>query len=99
VNIVAYIEGDTAFTESYFQDGGSVVKGKIEVYDSFHNLLLTGVTGEEGEFSFANPRLDDLTVVLEAALGHRATCTLTPDESHTGITREDTRSENRGTSY
>lgn len=34
VNIFAYVEGDTVYTESYFPDGKKVESGLVEVYDS-----------------------------------------------------------------
>ena len=39
VNIFAYVEGDTVYTESYFSDGKKVEGGVVEVYDSEGNKL------------------------------------------------------------
>ncbi|MCF8105595.1 MAG: hypothetical protein K9K64_08940 [Desulfohalobiaceae bacterium] len=71
VNIFAYIDGQTVYTESYFPDGRAVKEGRVLVYDSEDNLLLEGVTDSAGLFSFALPGIDELTIVLEAGLGHR----------------------------
>ena len=71
VNLFAYAEGKTVYTESYYPDGKPVVAGKILVYDSGHNLLLEGATNAEGLFSFPVPKVDDLTIVIEAGMGHR----------------------------
>jgi len=71
VNLFAYAEGKTVYTESYYPDGKLVVAGKILVYDSGHNLLLEGATNAEGLFSFPIPKVDDLTIVIEAGMGHR----------------------------
>ena len=76
VNLFAYVEGQTVFTESYFPDGRPVEEGKILVYDSQDNLLLTGATDTEGLFDFAAPKVDDLKIVLEAGMGHRTEFTL-----------------------
>ena len=71
VNIFAYVEGDTIFTESYFNDGRKCVNSKITVFDSSGNQLLEGVTNQEGEFSFKSPKKIDLRIVLTASMGHK----------------------------
>ena len=71
VNLFAYAEGGKVYTESYFPDGRAVEGGKVMVYDSQGNLLLEGVTDKEGLFSFAIPKVDDLTIVLDATMGHK----------------------------
>ena len=72
VNIFGYVEGDTIFTESYFNDGRKCVDSKIEVFDSAGNKLLEGITNKTGEFSFKIPMKTDLKLVLTASMGHRA---------------------------
>lgn len=76
VNLFAYVEGGNIYTESYFADGRPAEGGKVLVYDSRHDLLLEGVTDKDGLFSFAVPKIDDLTVVLEATMGHKNSFTL-----------------------
>ena len=71
VNIFAYVEGQTIYTESYFPDGRPVEEGRILVLDSGRNQLLEGKTDREGLFSFAVPKVDDLTIVIEAGMGHK----------------------------
>lgn len=80
VNIFAWVEGDTVHTESYFPDGRVVHNGTVSVYDSEDSLILKGVTDEEGLFSFPVPKGDDLTIVLDASMGHRATYRLSAEE-------------------
>ena len=80
VNIFAYVEGDTIYTESYFSDGKKVDGGKVEVYDSQGNKLLEGETDKDGQFNFKLPKKDDLKIVLIATMGHRASYTLSKDE-------------------
>ena len=80
VNIFAYVEGDTVYTESYFPDGKKVDGGKVEVYDSQGNKLLEGETDKDGQFNFKLPKKDDLKIVLIATMGHRASYTLSKDE-------------------
>jgi len=71
VNLFAYAEGGKVYSESYFPDGSPVEGGKVLVYDSQEKLLLEGVTDKKGLFSFAVPKVDDLTIVIEATMGHK----------------------------
>ncbi len=80
VNIFAYLEGDTLYTESYFSDGRKVEGGTIEVYDSQGNKLLEGKTNKEGQFNFKPPKKSALKIVLIASMGHKNSCTISADE-------------------
>jgi len=80
VNIFAYVEGDTIYTESYFPDGRKVEGGVVQVYDSQGNKLLEGKTDEKGEFNFKPPKKDNLKIVLVASMGHKNSYTLSEDE-------------------
>jgi len=80
VNIFAYAEGDTIYTESYFYDGTPVIAGKIQVIDSNQNTVFTGRTDDGGLLSFKIPKKDDLTIVLDAGMGHRATFQIPSEE-------------------
>ena len=80
VNIFAYMEGDTVYTESYFPDGTKVKGGIVEVYDSQGTRLLEGKTDENGQFNFRPPKKDDLKIVLVASMGHKNSYTLSADE-------------------
>ncbi|MBL7130998.1 MAG: hypothetical protein ISS45_06330 [Candidatus Omnitrophica bacterium] len=80
VNIFAYAEGDTVYTESYFPDGRKVEDGLIEVYDSQGNKLLEGKTNKDGQFNFVLPKRDDLKIVLIASMGHKNSYTLSAGE-------------------
>lgn len=73
VNLFAYVEGKTVYTESYFPDGRAVVNGKIEVFDTDKTLLLKGQTDSEGLFHFVIPKYDSMTIVLDASMGHKTT--------------------------
>jgi nickel transport protein len=72
VNIFAWVEGDTVLVECKYPDGREVYEGVIRVLDSAGKELLNGKTNTKGEFSFKAPKQDDLTIVLEAGMGHRA---------------------------
>lgn len=71
VNLFAYVEGGRIYTESYFPDGRPVVNGTVEIRDSSDSLLTTGITDEKGLFDCAIPKVDDLTIVIKASMGHR----------------------------
>jgi nickel transport protein len=71
VNLFAWVEGGTVYVESRFPDGTKVHEGLIQVLDSAGKELLSGKTNDQGEFSFKIPKQDNLTIVLEAGMGHR----------------------------
>lgn len=93
VNIFAYVEGNTVYTESYFPDGRKVERGRIEVYDSQGNKLLEGLTDKQGQFNFKPPKKDDLKIVLCASMGHKNSFSLSKEEL--GEIREE-KAEGRG---
>jgi nickel transport protein len=72
VNVFAWVEGDKVFVECKYPDGTRVKEGVIRVLDSAGTELLNGRTTARGEFSFKVPKIDDLKIVLEAGMGHRA---------------------------
>ena len=84
VNIFAYVEGEKIYTESYFNDGKKCINSKIGVFDNRGNILLEGLTDQEGMFSFETPSEDvidgDLKIVLTASMGHRAEYSISADE-------------------
>ena len=80
VNLFAYVEKGTVYTESYFPDGRAVEKGKIEVFDSRNQKLLEGTTDNKGLFFFPIPKQDDLTLVLNATMGHKNSYVLKKEE-------------------
>lgn len=80
VNIFAYIEDGKIYTESYFSEGKGVINGKIEVFDNAGRLLCEGYTDKKGGCIFNIPGPSDLTIVLNAGMGHRATYKLKADD-------------------
>lgn len=80
VNIFAYVEGGKVYTESYFPDGKKVEGGMIEVLDSSGHQLLEGRTDSQGLFSFSLPKKEDLTLVLDATMGHKNSFVLKQSE-------------------
>lgn len=73
VNIFAYVENGKIFTESYFPDGKAVEDGVIEVLDSQGQKIAEGKTDKEGKFSLPIPKKEDLTIVINASMGHKNT--------------------------
>ncbi len=84
VNLFAWLEGDTVFTESFFSDGTKSIDSRIDVFDPEGEILLTGKTDDNGRFSFKIPEKTDLTIVLNASMGHRVEYILSAGEM-TGI--------------
>jgi nickel transport protein len=71
VNIFAYVDGETVYTESYFPDGTPVKEGIVEVLDTGKEKLLEGKTDQQGLFSFTLTKKEDLLIVINASMGHK----------------------------
>ena len=80
VNLFAWVEGDTVYVEGKFSGGKRVHAGKITVSDPEGTELLSGITDENGKFSFKVPQKTELNIVLVAGTGHRAQWTIPADE-------------------
>ncbi len=83
VIIFAWVEDGKVFTESKFPGGQEVRSGQIEVLDEAGRPVLTGVTDEEGAFSFNLDALEEpsaLKIVLKAGPGHQADWELSKKE-------------------
>jgi len=76
VNVFAWVDGDTVYVESKFPSGKKVKAGKVLVLDSRGNELLTGLTDDQGQFSFKVPKRTDLKIVVAAGEGHQAEWTV-----------------------
>lgn len=80
VYVSAWVEGDTVFGESGFSGGKAAKGAKVTVLDADGALLLEGITDDEGAFSFPVPKIEDLTIVLDAGAGHQASWTVSAAE-------------------
>jgi nickel transport protein len=76
VSVFAWVDGDTIHVESKFSGGRRPKDAPIEVLDGNGNLLLTGRTNDQGEFSFKVPQKTEMKIVLEAGMGHKAEWTI-----------------------
>jgi len=72
VMIFAWVDGDMVHTQSKLSSGKKAKGATVVVLDSEGNQLLEGKTDDNGEFSFKVPKKTDLTIVLNASMGHRA---------------------------
>jgi nickel transport protein len=72
VMIFGWVEGDTVLTESKFSGGKKAINAPVVVFDKDGKKLLEGKTDNKGEFSFKIPKVTDLKIVLNAAMGHKA---------------------------
>lgn len=72
VNIFAYVEGDSVYTESYFNDGKKCKGSSVIAYADDGERLLDGTTDDDGLFAFPIPKRETLKVVLKASMGHQA---------------------------
>lgn len=80
VNLFAYVEGGTVYTESYFVDGKKVEGGTIEVLNSGGTRIVEGKTDAQGQFSFPLGKKETLTIVINAGLGHKNSFVLKREE-------------------
>ena len=80
VNVFAYTQGDTVYTESYFSDGKKVKGGVIKVYDSQGNQVSQGITDAQGQFNFKPAKKELLRIIINASMGHRGSYVLSANE-------------------
>ncbi|MEW6262338.1 MAG: hypothetical protein AB1641_04600 [Thermodesulfobacteriota bacterium] len=81
VYLFAWVEGDTVHTDSYFSKSSKVKQGKIKVYNPAGQVILEGLTDEQGAFSFQAPgEKGDLRLEVEAGSGHKGEFTLKAEE-------------------
>ena len=80
VNLFAYVENGKILVETYFPDGKAVEQGGIEILDSQGQKVGEGVTDKEGKCVLPIPKKDDLTIVINASMGHKNTFILKKSE-------------------
>jgi nickel transport protein len=80
VTVFAWVEDGMVHAESNLGGGKKAKQAAVEVYDAAGALLLTGKTDNAGNFSFLPPIQSDMTVVLNAGMGHRGEWRLTRND-------------------
>jgi len=80
LNMFAYVEGDRILVEGYFSSGKKAMNSKISVYNPAREVIVEGVTNEQGEYTFVIPQQSDLRITLYAGMGHKTEYTVTADE-------------------
>jgi len=85
INVFAWLEGDQVHVDAYFTKSSKVLYAPVKVLDLRGNLLLSGSTNEQGQWSFYLKELsqlppDGLNVVVEEGSGHRAEYLLTTQD-------------------
>jgi nickel transport protein len=95
VFIFAWAENGKIYTESKFSSNKFVNKGKIIVKDEKGNILLNGITTDNGKFVFKIPekikpflKADSksyLNIILEAGMGHKGEWKIGFDEIYPAI--------------
>jgi nickel transport protein len=76
VNVFAWVDGDTIHVESKFSGGKKVKAGKVIVMNPQGVELLSGLTNDQGEFSFKVPDQSDLRIIIVAGQGHQGEWTV-----------------------
>ena len=80
VNVFAWLNGDTIHVESKFSGGKKVKAGKVIVIDPQGVELLSGLTNDQGEYSFKIPKQTDLRIIIMAGQGHQGEWTIRKTE-------------------
>ena len=77
VNLFAYVEADEIYVEGYFVDGKAAQNSKVQVLGPNGELLVEGITDDQGQYRFAVPQRTDLKIVVNAGMGHQTDFLLT----------------------
>lgn len=85
VNIFAWVEGDTIYTESSFSNGKKAQGATVIAKRAPDFVLATGTTDKNGQWSFpisqaTRGQASRILLVLQAGEGHRATWTIPASE-------------------
>ncbi|ALP53384.1 hypothetical protein Tel_09590 [Candidatus Tenderia electrophaga] len=89
VNLFAYAEDGEVFVEGYFVDGKKAQNSAVEVYSPAGELLLEGVTNDEGQYRFPIPQHSDLKIVVNAGMGHQSEFVMAADELSDAVPQTD----------
>lgn len=84
VDLVAVVEAGRIVTESRYPDGRVLTNGRVRVYDSAGQVLLSGTTDQQGKFTAPIPKLEELRIVIDDRLGHRTEIRLEKSDLEAG---------------
>lgn len=85
VNVFAIAQGDQILVEIYFPDGKPAINSKITVQNSAGKEIFSGVADAQGKAEFPIPASDDLTIAVDAGLGHRSEAKIPKSELDSGL--------------
>jgi len=71
VNLFAYVEANEVYVEGYFVDGKAAQNSKVQVLGPSGELLVEGITDDQGQYRFSVPQHTDLKIVVNAGMGHQ----------------------------
>jgi len=80
VNLFAQIEKGKVVCRCYYGDGTPVRQQQIEVLNTSGVILMKGETNDQGIYTFDPPVKDDLKIVLDVGMGHRAETVVSASE-------------------
>ena len=80
VSVFGWVDGDRIFVEGRISGGKRPIGAKIQVLDRQGKLLHEGITDHQGDYQFKIPESTDLSIILNAGLGHRAEWTISREE-------------------
>jgi nickel transport protein len=80
LNVFAYVEGSTIYVEAYFSDGVLPADSEVTVTNAAGNVVDSGRTNQDGEYSFTVKQVEDLNIKVNAGMGHVAEYTLGSDD-------------------
>ncbi|MFH1075696.1 MAG: hypothetical protein V1753_02475 [Pseudomonadota bacterium] len=70
--VFAEEENGMVHVEGYFPDGKKCADAKVEVLNSKGEKVTEGKTDKDGRFLFKAEKTEDLNIILNASMGHRA---------------------------
>ena len=80
VNVFAWVDGDTIHVESKFSGGKKLKAAKVVVMSLQGVELHSGMTNDQGEYSFKIPQKSDLRILVFAGQGHQGEWTVRETE-------------------
>lgn len=80
LNLFAFVEGNQISVEAYFPDGKKARNSEVQILDTQGNVLVSGLTDEQGMYLYTAPVQAAMRIVVNAGLGHQAEYELSAEE-------------------